>query len=60
MSTAYPGHSTNTIKRRIKDQVSGFSEVVNVTIPEAVEGYNTYHGPFTSQICSFWSMNDSL
>ena len=44
MSTAYPGHSTNTIKRRIKDQVSGFSEVVNVTIPEAVEGYNTYMG----------------
>ena len=44
MTTAYPGHSINTIKRRIKDQVSGFSEVVNVTIPEAVEGYNTYMG----------------
>ena len=44
MSTAHPGHSTSTIKRRVKDLVSGHHQVVHVPIPSAVEYYNRFMG----------------
>ena len=44
MSTAHPGHSTSTIKRRVKDPVSGHHQVVHVPIPSAVENYNRFMG----------------
>ena len=44
MTSAYPGHSNSTIKRRVKNPQSGASEVVDVPIPAAVNNYNQYMG----------------
>lgn len=42
MSTAYPGHSSTTVKRRVKNTITGSSETQDVPIPIAVEKYNLY------------------
>jgi hypothetical protein len=44
MSTAYPGHSSTTVKRRVKNTITGSSETQDVPIPIAVEKYNSYMG----------------
>ena len=40
-------------------QVSGFSEVVNVTIHEAVKGYNTYMGEEWTNLISIYGTSHS-
>ena len=50
MSTAHPGHSASTIKRRVKDPVSGHHQVVHVPIPSAVENYNRFMGELINRI----------
>ena len=44
MTSAYPGHSNSTIRRRVKNPQSGASEVVDVPIPAAINNYNRYMG----------------
>ena len=43
LSTAYPGHSTGTVKRRVKNG-NGFTEVQEVPIPLSTAKYNLYMG----------------
>ena len=44
MSSAYPGHSNTTVRRRVKNPGSGVSEVADVSIPAAIANYNKYMG----------------
>ena len=43
LTTAYPGHSTGTVKRRVKTN-TGVSQTQDVPIPIAIEKYNAYMG----------------
>ena len=43
MSTGYPGHSSSTVKRRVKVS-TGVSHTQDVSIPIAVQMYNSYMG----------------
>ena len=43
MSTAFPGHSTSTVKRRVKDRM-GFSQLQDVPIPQPTAKYNAFMG----------------
>lgn len=43
MSTAFPGHSTGTVKRRVKDGM-GFSQLQSVPIPQPTVKYNAFMG----------------
>ena len=44
MTTAYPGHSISTVKRRVKNTSTGLSQTQDVPIPVAIEKYNSYMG----------------
>ena len=44
MTTAYPRHSSSTVKRRVKNTSTGLSQTQDVPIPIAVEKYNSYMG----------------
>lgn len=43
MSTAYPGHSTSTVKRKVK-YANGSTIVEDVAVPQAIAKYNAYMG----------------
>jgi hypothetical protein len=42
LTTAFPGHTTSTVRRRVKE--SGTMEVKDVPIPTAISNYNKYMG----------------
>ena len=43
MSTAYPGHSTGTVQRRVKN-ADGFRSIQDIANPQAIAKYNAYMG----------------
>lgn len=43
MSTAYPGHSTATVRRKVKDAM-GFTVVQDVKIPLTTAKYHAFMG----------------
>ena len=44
MTTAFPGHSTSTVRRRVKSISTSVSHTEDMPIPIAVEKYNAYMG----------------
>ena len=47
-STAFPGHSVNTVVRRVKDSVTGASVTKEVPCPMMLAEYNRSMGVWTS------------